>query len=273
MLDRLRKLLSPHTSGSQPDRRDRSPLLIEAEEQGESTLRERLERGDTEAWPLLAALLHDQGQETEAIAVRESLATSAPRDQLSRLVDLAMQRFDPAAGACFQSALVSRFPADARALERAAALLAESGAYDEAMTRFREALAMGNPWPYFLKYPMYTIRALTAGERWDDAEELLRAYPDELYATSALALLLQARDRTAEAETLLRDHPQATHPVLRLTLCTLLERAARDDEAAAVRPPEGWPHERFAPLPRPPRTTPDAAIWDVVDVWGQATAV
>jgi hypothetical protein len=252
----------------------------------EPTLWWALERGDLECWGRLIQLLRERDRLAELDGPRERLAATASEKQLTRLVELCSSNFDHVSGARFQLELITRFPADATALERCARLLAESGDYDRAMAVQREALSLGTDPRYFMVNPLNTMRALTEGGRWADAEELMRAYAGDMMAATPLALMLQALGRTAEGEELLRGHPAAGHLRMRYALFTLLERDGRHDEAAAVVPAEGWPHqmqreaERRAAesnpyaLPRvPPDDHPHWAIWSVSDFLGRAFAV
>ncbi|MEU4161106.1 hypothetical protein [Actinoplanes sp. NPDC026670] len=237
----------------------------------EPALRQALADGDVDCWVTLSRLLRDQGRTAEIRQLCEQLATTATQPQLARFVELSAQNFDAASGARFQYELITRFPAEATALEHCARLLAESGHHDLAMNVQREALRRGTDRTYFMVNPRRTMRALTEAGRLDDAEELMRAYADEMLAAVPLALLLQVRGRAAEGEDLLRGHPSAGHLYLRFALCTLLERDGRPAEAASIRPPEGWPHQMRGRLPAP--NSPHEAIWSVTDFLGRAFAV
>ncbi|MEU4623221.1 hypothetical protein AB0G04_25025 [Actinoplanes sp. NPDC023801] len=273
-----------------PPAHDRFPALPRSiawePDVDEPTLWRALEWGDLECWRRLVQILREQDRLAELEPSRERLAATASEKELTRLVDLCSSSFDAVSGARFQVARVTRFPADAVGMERCAALLAEVGSFDEAVAAQREALRLGNGATYFRLWPERTLRALTRGGRFDDAEELLRAYPGEMAAVFALALLLQVRGRTAEGEELLRRHPAADHFRVRYALFTLLERDGRHAEAAEVVPAEGWPlqmrreAERRAvesspfTLPRvPPDDHPHWAIWSVDDFLGRAFAV
>jgi tetratricopeptide (TPR) repeat protein len=253
------------------DRHPLSPSVAWDPASDEQTLRRALSDGDIECWVTLTRLLRDQGRTEEIRQLAERLAPAASQKQLARFVEMCSSNFDAVSGARFQYELITRFPADATALERCARLLAESGRFDRAMDVQREALRRGTDRRYFMVDPRQTMRALTAGGRFDDAEELMRAYADEMLAASPLALLLQVRGRAAEGEDLLRRHPSAGHVYLRFTLFTLLERAGRHADAAAVRPVEGWPHQMRAAMDG--ADDAHAAIWSVTDYLGRAFAV
>jgi tetratricopeptide (TPR) repeat protein len=256
------------------DRHPLAPSVAWDPASDEQALRQALSFGDIECWATLTRLLRDQGRTAEIRELGERLATTASQKQLARFVELSASNFDAESGARFQFELISRFPADATALERCARLLAESGRYDQAMDVQREALRRGTDRRYFMINPRQTMRALTAATRFDDAEELMRAYADDMFAASPLALLLQVRGRTAEGEELLRRHPSANHLYLRFTLVTLLERDGRHTEAAAAGPAGGWPHQmRDAADRRLPADGPHEAIWSVTDYLGRAFAV
>lgn len=274
MLDRLRKLLAP--AAPEPDW-NRPWALVEAERQGEQAVRQRLARGDLRAWQELSALLFDQGRSTDLDLARAELAAAATPEQLRELVHQAYRLLENerADAAVFQRALVTRFPAGPEELERSAAKSADAGRLDDAVADLREAIRLGNPRPWFFQHPMWTIKELTAAGRYDDAEELLRGYPDDHYAVSALALLLQVRGRAAEGDELLQRHPAAEHEILRLTRHTLLDRDGRPDEAAALRPEHGWTHQRSGRITGTPGPAagPHQAIWSVVDDWGRGMAV
>lgn len=297
MLDRLKKLFSPEKPDTAESRPARNPEaegrwdVMEAEKQGEPLLRQLVAQGDPRAWRLLSPLLTYYERTGELAEARQRLAATTSQEQLTALAHDASRlteegRLD---AACFQEALVTRFPGDPVELERCARALTDVGRFDDAMTRFREAIRLGNPKPYFFRWPMLTIEDLTAAGRYDDAEELLRNYPDESYAISALALMLQVRGRTAEAEELLRpridealpSHMVTHQEVLRLTLFTLLERDGRLDEAALLRPEHGWRHQWGRSEPAnswtDPWQTPEQkrhhTIWSVVHEWSRGTAV
>ncbi|WP_430782161.1 hypothetical protein [Actinoplanes sp. G11-F43] len=295
MLDRLKKLFSPDKPPPAPPVRDPRADgrwdVMAAEEQGEPLLRQRLAEGDARPWGLLTSLLGYYGRAGELAELRRHLAATAPRSQLTHLAHEAYGLTEESRleAACFQEALVTRFPGDPEELERCASVLADVGRFDEAMTHFREAIRIGNPKPYFYRWPNSTIKSLTSHSRYDDAEELLRAYPDEAYALSPLALMLQVRGRTAEAEELLRErirddparYPVTRQEILRLTLSILLERDGRADEAAVIRPAHGGFYERGRKMRenfwRDPATTPEQdrhqAIWSVIDDWSRGMAV
>ncbi|SDT67259.1 tetratricopeptide repeat protein [Actinoplanes derwentensis] len=294
MLDRLKKLLSPTPVPAPRPEWDRPWNLAEAERQGEPMLRQRLEQGDIRAWPLLSALLTDQGRMDDLVRARDELAARTTEQQLRELVHQSSrlsdnERLDAAE---FQLAMVTRFPAGSDELGKCASRMAEAGRLDEAVTYLRESIRLAGPRVSFFQHPMWTIKVLTAAGRYDDAEELLRGYPYDDYAISALALMMQVRGRTTEGEQLLHQHMTtgpavpgqplpASREVIRLTLFTLLERAGRTDEAAGLRPAHGWSHERGGPASRNTWTgswpTPEQdrhqTIWSVVDDWGRGTAV
>ncbi|BEL09359.1 hypothetical protein Q0Z83_075500 [Actinoplanes sichuanensis] len=253
------------------DRHPAAPSVAWDPASDEQTLRRALAHGDVECWVTLSRLLRDQGRTAEVRQLCEQSATTATQPQLTRFVELSAQNFDAASGARFQYELITRFPAEATALEHGARLLATSGHYELAMNVQREALRRGTDRTYFMINPWRTMRVLTEAGRFDDAEELMRAYADEMFAAVPLSLLLQVRGHPAEGEELLRAHPSAGHLYVRFALFTLLERAGRPDEAAAVRPPEGWPHQMRGQLPA--SNSPQEAIWSVTDLLGRAFAV
>lgn len=194
MLERLKKLFAPGTPPAPPVRNPEADGrwdVMDAEEQGEPMLRQRLAEGDTRAWRPLTSLLSYYDRADELAELRRHLAATATQSQLT---DLAHDAYRPTAegrqdAACFQEALVTRFPGDREELERCAFAMTDVGRLDEAMTYFRKAIRIGNPESHFYHWPRSTIRSLTAHGRYDDAEELLRAYPDDSYALSPLALM------------------------------------------------------------------------------------
>jgi tetratricopeptide (TPR) repeat protein len=208
----------------------------------ERLLRRGLAAGHAVHYEHLAELLRRQGRADELEPVRARLIADGADGELWRVVSV--HDAEPAIAAAVQRAVVARRPDAPQEHERHAALLAESGALDDALAAHREAVrrrAGRPPLPSDVRLLARTARALAAAGRHDDAEAVLRSGAAVPAALLPLALLLHERGRTAEAEALLREHPERTHPAARFALFTLLQKAGRTAEAERLRPRGGWP--------------------------------
>ena len=72
---------------------------------------------------------------------------------------------------------------------------------------------------------------------------MLRTGVGGIRVLTPLALLMAEQGRAEEAETMLREHPRAEETTVRYALYQLLIRIDRRSEAAALRPPAGWPRD------------------------------
>jgi uncharacterized membrane protein YgcG len=247
--------------------------------EGERLLRLALAEGSPDAYPALIALLRRQGRADEAGPVRDGLVSTGGERQLAGLV--AMHEGDARTAALFQEALVERFPGAASRREHLVALLAEAGRHDEAMAAHRAARRDGEP-ATFVVHHVRAARALAGGGRSGAAEEVLRDVSGHPQAAAELALLLADQGREAEAEELLRGHPETDDPAVRYALATLLRGSGRAAEAEALRPRAGWPHERARRARRAAGGSPDPGGYALPDsgrrpdpfiaVWGDAAA-